>query len=95
MPKSIHRPEYDVFRELLRDARMAAGRTQAELAAALGRSQSFISDAERGVRRLDINELRDVCIELGMEFCSFVGRLERELAAPGRTRPGRKGSKAR
>ncbi|WP_428557254.1 hypothetical protein [Pseudomonas edaphica] len=38
--------------------------TQAQCSAALGRPQSFMSDVERGVRRLDTAELRDLCLVL-------------------------------
>ena len=76
MPKSIHRPEYDVLRRMLRQARLDAGLTQAALSSALGRSQSYISDIERGVRRLDVLELRDLLAEVGQDIADFVTRFE-------------------
>lgn len=81
MPKTIHRPEYDALRRLLRQARVDAGVTQVELSRALQRSQSFVSDIERGVRRLDAIELRDVCRLLDQDFPDFLAELEREIAA--------------
>ena len=39
MAKTIHRPEYAVLRNALRDLRIQRGVTQAQLADALGRAQ--------------------------------------------------------
>ena len=58
---------------------MGAGVTQVDLSSALGRSQSFISDIERGVRRLDIIELRDVCRLVGMDLAHLIRQFEIEL----------------
>ncbi|MGH8108598.1 MAG: helix-turn-helix domain-containing protein [Arenimonas sp.] len=79
MPKTIHRPEYDVLRSLLRQARLEAGVLQKDLSAALGHQQSFVSDVERGVRRIDIIELRDFCLAFGIDFHEFVAILETEI----------------
>lgn len=76
MPKSIHRPEYKILRELVREERVRAGVTQADLSMRLGRSQSFVSDVERGVRRLDVLELRDMCQVLDRDFLEVVAELE-------------------
>ncbi|WP_345785614.1 helix-turn-helix domain-containing protein, partial [Stenotrophomonas maltophilia] len=46
MTKTIHRKEYSALIEVVRDARLAAGLTQAQVSSKLGRSQSFISDVE-------------------------------------------------
>jgi transcriptional regulator with XRE-family HTH domain len=43
--------------EHLRSARKAAGLTQADVAAALGQPQSFVSKCESGERRIDPIEL--------------------------------------
>lgn len=83
MPKTIHRPEYDVLRRLLRQARIDAGVTQTDLSRSLGRTQSFVSDIERGVRRMDAIELRDVCHLLGEDFLVFMAALENEIARLG------------
>ena len=62
--KTIHRTEYRVLLKLLKEHRVGAGVTQADLSTALERSQSFMSDIERGVRRLDLVELNDICTVL-------------------------------
>lgn len=95
MPKSIHRPEYQVLRELVREERTQAGITQTDLSNQLGRSQSFVSDVERGVRRLDVLELRDVCLVLGRDFLDVAAELEARIrkgsVGRGRTEsPGRR-----
>ena len=60
MPKSIHLPEYTVLCALLREKRLEAGLQQTEVSARLKRRQPFVSDVERGVRRLDLIELQDL-----------------------------------
>ena len=79
MRKSIHRTEYQILVELLRESRELAGVTQVELSKVLGRSQSFVSDLERGQRRLDIIELRDICKCLKLDFLRFIAELDRRL----------------
>lgn len=54
---SAQRLEYRRFLQRLRAAREESGLTQADVAEKLGVDQSWISKAERGVRRLDIIEL--------------------------------------
>lgn len=46
------------FLRRLRQARKAAGLSQEQAARRLGRTQSFVSKAELGERRLDVIELR-------------------------------------
>lgn len=79
MPKTIHRDEYARVRTLLREARVRSGVRQAELAEELGRLQSFVSDVERGTRRIDVIELRDWCLALDTDLVSFCEALERQL----------------
>ena len=56
MPKSVFTDAYDSFLETLVAARKRAGFTQVQLSEALGKPQPFISNIERGIRRLDIIE---------------------------------------
>lgn len=49
--------EQDFLRRL-RQARLDAGLTQEQAGARIGRTQTFVSKAERGERRLDVVELR-------------------------------------
>ncbi len=50
---------YRLFLTRLREARRAAGLTQAEVAARLRRPQSFVSKCESGERRVDVVELQE------------------------------------
>ena len=79
MEKSIHTREYAALLDLLRQARLDAGLTQVELAQRLGQSQSFVSKAEVGERRLDLIQLRTICAALGTTLPDFVDRLEERL----------------
>ncbi|WP_235651003.1 helix-turn-helix domain-containing protein [Stenotrophomonas maltophilia] len=63
----------------MRDARIAAGLTQTQVSKKLGRSQSFISDVERGKRRLDIVELRDIARLCGLSLPELVADFESRL----------------
>lgn len=66
-PKSIHRAEYQQLLVLLYEIREKAGLKQAELSALLGRPQSYVSDVERGTRRLDLLQLREYCLACGQD----------------------------
>lgn len=72
MAKSLHTPEYEYFRSLMVSAREAAGLTQVEVAARLGRPQSFVAKYEGGERRLDIVEFIQVCAALGVDSHSVI-----------------------
>lgn len=52
-----YQQRYEQFLKRLRQARKSAGLTQYDVAAALGKPQSFISKVETGERRLDVIEL--------------------------------------
>ena len=79
--KSIYTREYSAFLHLLRQAREGAGMTQVDLAAALERTQSFVSKVERGETRLDIVQLRTLLAALGVGLPEFARRLERAIGA--------------
>lgn len=51
---SVYSDEYQIVIKALREARIAKGITQGNLALALERPQSFIAKVENGERRLDI-----------------------------------------
>jgi transcriptional regulator with XRE-family HTH domain len=56
--KSIHTPQYRRMLAKLRQARQAAGLTQAAVAEHFKRPQSFVSKCESGERRIDPTELQ-------------------------------------
>lgn len=82
--KSMHKTEYQPLLELLVEIRNKAGLKQAGLAALLERSQSYVSDVERGGRRLDPLQLREYCRACDQDLVSFVRRFEKAIAG----RPG-------
>lgn len=64
---------------LLRQVRLEAGLTQAELAQRVNRPQSYVSKYEIGERRLDILELLVLLCAMGMDASAFVQRLQTAL----------------
>jgi transcriptional regulator with XRE-family HTH domain len=76
MPASRHTARYKRLRAALREARKAAGLTQAEVGERLGRPQSYVNKYESGERRLDVIEFLDVAAAIGLE----VSRVLRDLA---------------
>jgi transcriptional regulator with XRE-family HTH domain len=85
--KSIHKSEYSILLRRLRALRTAAGLTQVDLSTALQRPQSYVSDVERGSRRMDLLQLRELCQACGQSLTEFVDEFEQEL---GQARPIRR-----
>ncbi len=79
MTKAIYRREHVILLQELKRMRVESGMTQTQCSAALGRPQSFMSDVERGVRRLDMVQLRDLCQVLGSDLISFTKSFEKAL----------------
>lgn len=91
MPKSLYRPENLELAALLRGLREGAGLVQAGLAERLGRNQTFVSNVELGIRRLDLVELRDYCQSLGIGLTELIEQWELRLRpAPKSRRPAGK-----
>lgn len=64
------------LREVMIEARKAAGLNQTKLGKALGKSQSFVSNYERGQRRLDVTEFVLISRMLGLEPAELLRRLD-------------------
>lgn len=77
MPRSRRSPRRARLQELLAERRLAAGLTQAGLAARLGRPQSFVSKYETGERRLDVVEFLEVAEALAADPAALVAELAR------------------
>jgi transcriptional regulator with XRE-family HTH domain len=77
--KFIHSNGHQKLCDLIRRTREAKGITQIALADKLAVPQSFVSKVETGERRLDILELRAVCLALGVPLKKFVQALEKEI----------------
>lgn len=82
MQKSLRTPRQQLFLSLLVEARKAKGLTQADLAAALGKPQSFVAKYENGERRIDVIELMDIAVALRMSAVGIISQIE--CAEPGR-----------
>jgi len=67
MPSSVFTEAYKILLGSLVAIRKDARVSQTELAARLGKTQSFVSQIERGVRRLDVIEFYAVAKALGRD----------------------------
>ena len=82
MARSTHHQNYRALLSILREIRIAAGVSQAVLAARLGNTQTFVSKFERGERRLDVVEFVEICEALGNDATSvFLQYIERKSMA--------------
>ncbi|MFJ3457257.1 helix-turn-helix transcriptional regulator [Scandinavium goeteborgense] len=72
---SVYSDEYQRVINALKKARKENGITQAQLAEALGKPQSFIAKVESGERRLDVVEFVHLARLVGMEIKEIVHSL--------------------
>jgi transcriptional regulator with XRE-family HTH domain len=79
MPKSTFTPAYGLLLEALLELRRTSGVTQVELSKRLGKPQPFISNIERGVRRIDLIEFYAITRALGADPQAVFGELVRKL----------------
>ncbi len=63
----LYQPRYVKLREELAQVRTQAGMTQAELAARLGKAQSFVSKVETGERYVDVLDFLRWCEMAGAD----------------------------
>ncbi len=82
MAKSLYRPENLELAAIFRELREAAGQTQTQFAKRLGRGQTYVSNVELGIKRLDLIEVRDYCMALGVPLGALVTQWERRIPAP-------------
>jgi hypothetical protein len=76
-PLWIEPEHYKIVGACLAAARRNANITQQELAARLGKPQSFISEYERGARRVDVVELLVIARELGADPLDLFAKMMR------------------
>jgi transcriptional regulator with XRE-family HTH domain len=79
MRKSIYRRQNQVFLRLLRRYREQGKFRQRDLAQHLGSVQATVSKAETGTRRLDVIELREWLLAMGVDFLEFMTELHEQL----------------
>lgn len=83
---SPYRPESELVRQRLLQARHEAAMTQRAVADSWGVPQETISAIERGIRRLDIGELMDLCAILGLDVVELVQEVRDSAVVTGRKR---------
>ncbi len=81
MRKSLYRRHNQVFLTLLRRYREQGKFRQRDLAQHLGSGQGTVSKAETGTRRLDVIELREWLLAMGVDFLEFMTELHERLEA--------------
>lgn len=59
---------------LLRSIRLEAGMTQVQVSLAIGEPQSYVSKYESGEQRLDLIEIEEVCVAVGLDLRTLVER---------------------
>ena len=74
--KSVFTTEYQNFLQQLIHARKLAGLTQHEVAARLGKPQSFVSKYENAERRLDVVEYLKIANAIGFDPCELIRNLQ-------------------
>ena len=72
MRKSIYSKQYRMLTVRLKQARLDSGLSQAQVAKALGTTQSHISKAESGQRRLDVIQLKEFSKLYRKDFNYFI-----------------------
>lgn len=81
MPSSAFTDAHKLLIQALTAARKAAGLKQTELAAKLGKDQSFISNIERGERRVDVIEFIALSRAIGVDAADLLEKLATDLPA--------------
>lgn len=79
LTKSLHRPEYRAFCDLLIRARQKAGLTQHAVARRLKRPQSFVAKYEGGERRIDVLEFIEIAKALGTDPTPILRALQKAV----------------
>ena len=77
MPRDLNSPRYQVLRRLIRDERKQRGLSQAQVALALRRPQSYVADFERRERRIDVVEFLILAEAIGFDPLDLLARVMR------------------
>jgi transcriptional regulator with XRE-family HTH domain len=86
--KTTYTQANDIFRELLKETRVAKNLTQADVAKNLGLPQSYVSKYESGERRLDFVETVLVCEAVEMSIEDFAAAYSARLTKARRAKGG-------
>lgn len=72
--------KYGLLRQMLIEARLTAGLKQADVAAKLGKPQSYVSKIERGERGIDVIEFLELAKAIEFEPFAFLNELTKRFA---------------
>ncbi|MFC3077821.1 helix-turn-helix domain-containing protein [Phenylobacterium terrae] len=81
MPKSVFSGAHRHVVDALVAARQRSGLTQAQVAKAIGRDQSFISLIENSQRRVDVLEFFALCRAMNVDAVGVLREIEAKLPA--------------
>lgn len=95
MAKSLYRPENLELAAVLREIREGLGLTQTQFAVRLGRGQTYVSNVELGIKRLDLVEVRDYCAVLGVSLATLIAQWEARVGPPASDQSARRTRKVR
>jgi len=76
---SLYSERHTVLVEYLRELRVLRHLTQAEVAEAIGRPQTYVSDIEKGKRGLDLLQVLDLCEAYDLTLPAFSVELDQRL----------------
>ena len=72
--------KYDLLRRMLINERLKAGLKQSDVAAKLGKPQSYVSKIERGERGIDVIEFLELAQAIEFEPFAFLDELTKRFA---------------
>lgn len=85
MPTTVFGPDHEHLVAVLVEARGASGLMQVELAERIGKSQTHVSNIERGERRVDVLEFIALAKAMGLRPRDLFERLEARIEQARRT----------
>ncbi|EZP67342.1 XRE family transcriptional regulator [Sphingomonas paucimobilis] len=82
MAKTIFTKQHQDFIHALREVRRSKGMTQVQLSERLDRAQSYISNIERGERRIDVIEFMAIAAALNRDAAELFGEIVSRMNRP-------------
>lgn len=80
MDKSIHTRQYRILIGLIREERERRQITQEQLASTLSVKQAVISKIENCERRIDLLEMRQICLALEVPLIEIINKFEERIS---------------
>ena len=80
--KTIYTPPYELIVAKMREARLASGLSQEDLADRLGRTQLWVSRTERGERRADLLEWIEFMLGCDADINAFLAEVIKKVRLP-------------